>query len=246
LVVHAVTVVGFGCWLCCVCGSAEDRRTSNLAPLVLAYKDSHWWWFIATMLHLDMATVTLVLVADPVAGKVMQIVLALLMFLVTIKVNPFDNKPVLLELMGKSLLTQVAVCVSGLTMLLTKNAAIHVLVDVTLGVLLLAVTGRFLWVLRQDIADIRRSAAKACHAWCWCCWCWCWCWCCCCRAKQGGSEKPGVREEGLEEVDDIGEGEKGVKTAKSKKKARSSREERRGMKRGGGKAVSTRTSRTVV
>jgi hypothetical protein len=123
-------------------------------------------------------------------------------------------------------------------MLLTKNAAIRVLVDVTLGVLLLAVTGRFLWVLRQDIADIRRSAAKACHAY---------------RAKQGGSEKPGVREGGLEEVndsvgaaEDIGEGEKGVKTTKSKKKARSSKEERRGMKRGGGKAVSTRTSRTVV
>ena len=72
------------------------------------------------------------------------------------------------------------------------------------------------------------------------------------RGKKVKREEA-VQEAGLEEVDDsvggaeeIGEGEKGAKTTKSKKKARSSWEERRGMKRGGGKAISTRTSRTVV
>jgi surface protein len=176
LLVHAVTVVGFGLWLRRR-GSADERHASYLAPLVLAYKDSHWWWFIATMLHLDMATVVQVL-ADPAAGKVVQTVLALLMFLVTYKIQPFDNKPVLLKLMGASLLTQVAVCVSGLAMLLTRNAATRMLIDITLGMLLLAVTGRFLWELRQDIANIRRSAAKA----------------CCRRAKQAGSETPGTKD----------------------------------------------------
>jgi hypothetical protein len=115
-------------------------------PLVLAYTDSHWWWFIATILHLDMATMMQVLVTDPVAEKVVQIVLALLMHLITYKVQPFDQ-PVLLKLMGASLLTQLAVCVSGLTMLQTDNTAIRVLVDITLGMLLLAVTGMLLGML---------------------------------------------------------------------------------------------------
>jgi hypothetical protein len=135
------------------------------------------------MLHLDMATVMQVLVADPVAGKVVQIVLALLMHVVTYKVQPFVQ-PVLLKLMGASLLTQVAVCVSGLTMLLTENTAIRVLIDITLGMLLLAVTGRFMWELRQDIAEIRRSAAKR---------------CCTYRAKQGDSDNAGASAKNEEE-----------------------------------------------
>jgi hypothetical protein len=184
LLVHAVTVVGFGLWLRRH-GSAEDRRTSYLAPLVLAYKDSHWWWFIATILHLDMATVMQVLVPHPVAGKVVQIVLALLMHVITYKVQPFDQ-PVLLKLMGASLLTQFAVCLSGLTMLLTEITAIRMLVDITLGMLLLAVTGRFLWELRQDIADIRRSAATRC----------CCCCCAACRAKHSGSENASAKNDG--------------------------------------------------
>jgi hypothetical protein len=172
--VHLVTVSGFGGWLYCQ-GSTEGRRNSYLVPLVLAYKESHWWWFIATMLHLDLATATQVLVTSPVAGKIVQILLALVMHAVTYVLQPFTC-PLLLTLMGASLLTQVAVCLSGLVLLLTESTGIRVLVDITLGLLLLAVVGRFMWELRGDIAAIKHSVARRC------------CSCCCCyRGKHSDS-----------------------------------------------------------